>query len=328
MIGNPQVVNKAGTSLGLTSATNPSVFGQSVTFTATIAAAPPGAGTPTGTINFLDGGNPIAGCQNVAIAAAQAQCLTSALTVGNHTITAAYSGDGNFNTSTGNMTGNPQVVNKANTSIGLVSNLNPAVFGQPVTFTATVAVTAPGAGSPTGTINFLDGGNPIVGCQNVTLQTLQAQCQPGSISVGNHTITAVYSGDGSFNTSNGSMTGNPQVMNKANTSMGLTSSQNPAPLGTNITFTATISVTAPGAGNPTGTIQFLDGGNPITGCIAVAVAAGQAQCMTTALTVGNHTITAAYSGDGSFNTSNGLLTGNPQVITGPQIGRASCRERV
>ena len=319
LTGNPQVVNKANTSVGVTSSQNPSVFGQQVTFTATISVTAPGAGTPTGTFSFLDGGNPISGCTSLAIAAGQAQCQTSALSVGNHTITAAYGGDGNFNTSNGSLTGNPQVVNKANTSVGLTSNTNPSVFGQPVTFTATVSVTAPGAGSPSGSINFLDGGNPITGCQNVALQTGQAQCQPGSLSVGNHTITAAYSGDGSFNTSNGSLTGNPQVVNKANTSLALASSQNPAPQGTNITFTATLSVTAPGAGTPSGTVQFLDGGNPITGCNAVAVSSGQAQCMTNALTPGNHTVTAAYSGDASFNTSNSSLTGNPQVITGPPV---------
>ena len=64
-------------------------------------------------------------------------------------------------------------------------------------------------------------------------------------------------------------------------------------------------------------MAFLDGGNPIAGCTAVAVAANQAQCMTTALTAGNHTITATYNGDTNFNTSNGSLIGNPQVITGP-----------
>ncbi len=312
-----QVVGKANTTTGVSSTLNPSVFGQSVTFTATLAVTAPGGGTPTGTISFLDGGNPIASCQNVALTGLTADCVQASLTVGNHPITTTYSGDGNFNTSNGTLTGNPQVVNKANTSQGLTSSQNPSVFGQPVTFTATLSVTAPGAGTPTGTISFLDGGNPITGCQNVALQVGQAQCQPASLAVGNHTITTTYSGDGNFNTSNGSLTGNPQVVNKANTSLGLASSQNPATVGTNITFTATLAVTAPGAGTPTGTVQFLDGGNPIVGCTAVALAGGQALCMTNALTAGNHTITADYSGDGSFNTSTGSLTGNPQVITGP-----------
>jgi hypothetical protein len=314
LTGNPQVVNKAGSTLGLTSSLNPSVFGQSVSFTATISATAPGAGTPTGTVQFLDGGNPIAGCTSVAVAAGQAVCSASALSVGNHTVTAAYSGDGNFNTSNGSLTGNPQVVNKANTSVGLTSSQNPSVFGQPVTFTATLSVTAPGAGTPTGSISFLDGGNPIAACTNVALSGGQAQCQPGSLSVGNHTITAAYGGDGNFNTSNGSLTGNPQVVNMASTSVAATSSLNPSVFGQSVTFTATVSVTAPGAGTPTGTFSFLDGGNPIAGCTGVAIAAGQAQCVTTALTAGNHTITAAYSGDGNFSTSTGSLTGNPQVV--------------
>src|SRR5439155_299947 len=43
-----------GTTTGLTSSVQPSVFGQPVTFTATVAAKSPGAGTPTGTVTFKD----------------------------------------------------------------------------------------------------------------------------------------------------------------------------------------------------------------------------------------------------------------------------------
>ena len=49
------VVSQTSTTTSLTSSANPSVFGQSVTFTATVAAVSPGSGTPTGTVNFLDG---------------------------------------------------------------------------------------------------------------------------------------------------------------------------------------------------------------------------------------------------------------------------------
>ena len=52
-------------------------------------------------------------------------------------------------------------VNKAATTIALTSSALPSVFGQPVTFTATVSVLAPGAGSPTGTIMFKDGATVI-----------------------------------------------------------------------------------------------------------------------------------------------------------------------
>lgn len=317
-----QVVNKANSATALTSSQNASVFGQSVTFTATVSAVSPGSGNATGNVVFLDGGNPITGCTSVALSSGQAQCVTSALAVGNHTITTTYAGDTNFNSSNGTMTGNPQVVNKANTTNGVTSSQNASVFGQLVTFTATISVTSPGAGTPGGTVQFLDGGNPISGCNAAPVSVGVASCQPTSLSVGNHTITTVYSGDGSFNTSNGSLTGNPQVVNKANTSNAVVSSTNPSVVNNNVTFTATVSVTSPGVGTPSGTVQFLDGGNPIAGCTAAAVSAGQATCTTSALTIGNHTITTVYSGDGNFNTSNGSLTGNPQVVNAAPRSRA------
>ena len=48
-------------------------------------------------VNFFDNAAPIAGCQNVPVNfAGQAQCLVSNLGLGNHPITAAYSGAGFF----------------------------------------------------------------------------------------------------------------------------------------------------------------------------------------------------------------------------------------
>ncbi|MEP7148788.1 MAG: Ig-like domain repeat protein [Acidobacteriota bacterium] len=321
------VTNIDHTTVAVASSGSPSVFGQTVTFTATMTGVPARTSDPPGNVQFKADGINIGAAVPVVIGTANdnvstAQASISTLAVGTRVITAEYSGGGSgatgYNANIGTLAGG-QVVGKANTTTGLTSSQNPSVFGQAVTFTATINVTPPGTGTPTGTINFLDGGNPIVGCQNVALQSAQAQCQPGSLAVGSHTITTTYSGDASFNTSSGTMTGNPQVVNKANTSVALASSQNPAPQGTTITFTATVSVTAPGAGAPSGTVQFRDGVTPITGCTAVTVTANSAACMTNALAPGNRTISAVYSGDGNFNTSTGNLTGNPQVITGPPV---------
>jgi len=305
LTGNPQVVNKANTTTAVTSSANPSVFGQSVTFTATVSPVAPGAGTPTGTVTFLDGGSPIG---TGTLSGGIATFTTSALAVGNHTITTSYGGDGNFNGSTGSLTGNPQVVNKANTTTAVTSSVNPSVLGQSVTFTATISPVAPGAGTPTGTVTFLDGGSPI---GTGTLSGGIATFTTSALAVGNHTITTSYGGDGNFNGSTGSLTGNPQVVNKANSATTVTSSQNPSLLGQSVTFTATVSPVAPGAGTPTGTVTFLDGGSPIgTGTLS----GGVATFTTSALALGNHTITTSYGGDGNFNGSTGSLTGNPQVV--------------
>ena len=296
---------QANTTTSVTSSLNPSVFGQPVTFTATISPVAPGTGTPTGTVTFFDEVGPIA---IAALSGGVATFTTAALAAGVHTITTSYGGDGNFNGSTGSLTGNPQVVNKANTATSVTSSVNPEVFGQSVTLTATVSPVAPGTGTPTGTVTFLDGGSPI---GTGTLSVGVATFTTAALAAGNHTITTSYGGDGNFNGSTGSLTGNPQVVNKANTTTSVTSSANPDVFGQSITFTATVFPVSPAAGSPTGTVTFLDGGSPIgTGTLS----GGVATFATAALAVGNHIITTSYGGDGNFNGSMGSLTGNPQVV--------------
>ena len=77
-----------------------------------MSAVAPGSGTPTGTVTFYDGGSPIA---SGTLIGGVSTFTTSALAGGNRTITTSYGGDGNFNGSTGSLTGNPQVVNTAPT---------------------------------------------------------------------------------------------------------------------------------------------------------------------------------------------------------------------
>src|SRR5262249_48245357 len=90
-------ISPAGTSTSLASSPNPSVTGQSVTFTATIAVVAPGAGTPTGTVTFIDGSTTLG---TGTLIGGVATLSTSSLAVAGHSITAAYSGDTDFGTST------------------------------------------------------------------------------------------------------------------------------------------------------------------------------------------------------------------------------------
>ena len=200
------------TTTTLDSAPNPSVSGQTVTFTATVAATAPGTGTPTGTVTFLEGSTTLASGVTLNTSD-QATFTTSSLAVGGHTITADYSGDTSFSASTGDDSASPQVVNQASTTTTLDSAPNPSVLGQTVTFTATVAATAPGTG-PTGTVNFLEGGNTLA--SGVTLDgSDQATFATSSLAVGSHTITASYSGDTNFLASAGDDSASPQVVNQA-----------------------------------------------------------------------------------------------------------------
>jgi len=292
---NPQVVNTADTATAVTSSPNPSVFGQSATFTATISAIAPGAGTPTGTVTFLDGGSSIG---TGTLSSGVATFTTSALTVGSHTITTNYAGDGNFNGSSGSLSGNPQVVNKAGTSTVVTSSANPSVFGQSVTFTATMTPTAPGAGTTTGMVTFLDGGSSIgTGALNSGVATFTTS----SLAIGNHTITTSYGGDGNFNGSAGALNGNPQVVNKA-ASAAATQLTPPGPItvGASVQLKATVTAVAPGAGTPTGNVTFLDGATTLG---TVPLSGGVASMTKSSWTVGSHSITSSYSGDGNFKSS-------------------------
>src|SRR5207249_2701440 len=81
------------------------------------------------------------------------------LSVAGHSLTAVYAGDASFTTSTSAALS--QTVNKAATTSALASNANPAVWGQSVTLTATLGITAPGAGTPSGTVTFKDGATTL-----------------------------------------------------------------------------------------------------------------------------------------------------------------------
>ena len=90
-----QLVAHETSAVILTSDSNPSVFGNGVTFTAVVQAVAPATGIPTGTVSFFDGSAPLA--SGVTLNAnGQASFGASSLTQGTHSITASYSGDANF----------------------------------------------------------------------------------------------------------------------------------------------------------------------------------------------------------------------------------------
>jgi len=187
----------AATTTGVTSNADPSVFGQPVTFTATVSTA--GLGTPTGNVQFFDGATPL-GSAVALDGSGVATLMTSSLTVGSHTISAQYAGNvaAGFNASTGSLNTNPQTVNQASTTVVITSNqTNPVGTSVPVTFTATVNPVAPGAGTRTGTATFSRNGSPV--CSNVPLNgSAQATCTITFTIAGSYNITAVYSGDTNF----------------------------------------------------------------------------------------------------------------------------------
>lgn len=229
------------TATAVVSSVNPSVFGQAVTFTATVTDTTNGAGNPTGSVDFsIDGGAPTTvPLQNNGGLVLTAKLTISTLGVGSHTVTAAYtSNDPTFLDSAGSL-GGGQTVNQASTTTNVVSSANPSAFGQSVTFTATVPASAPGAGFPTGSVNFsIDGGAPIaVPLQNNGGPNLTAKLTTSSLGIGNHSISATYNADPNFTASSGSLAGG-QLVNVGQPAVtAISPSNGPVAGGTSVTIT-------------------------------------------------------------------------------------------
>jgi hypothetical protein len=284
----------ANAAVTLASSPNPSISGESVTFTATVAGS---AGTPTGTVDFRDGAASIPGCAAVALLAGTARCDTMTLAAGTHSITAQYAGNTPYNAATSAAL--IQTVNAplANSTVALISSSNPSTAGQSVTFTATVSGTS---GTPTGTVDFRDGAASIPGCAAVALLAGTAACDAMTLAAGTHTITAQYAGNTTYNAATSAALLQTVNAPLANSSVALISSSNPSTAGQGVTFTATVSGTLE---TPAGTVDFRDGAASISGCAAVALSAGSATCTTSSLAAGAHSISAQYAGNTTYNAA-------------------------
>ena len=303
-------VSQATSTVTVAGSANPTVVDQTLTLIATISS--PASGE-TGTVQFDDNGSMLG---SGTVADGQATLQISSLTVGVHPITAIYEGDTNFvgPSSANTLT---QTVNRAATSTAISSNYSPGTVGHAITYTATVTVNSPGAGTPTGSVSFSDGGIAISSCQNLPLPLaapFRVTCPQRYGTNASHTITTTYGGDLNFLPSNGGpFTENPSQISpndagsqssssapsdrrvgEAMTTVTVASSENPSTLGDAVTLTVTVSSSAPGQ---TGTIQLDDNGSMIG---SSPVSGGQATFQISSLALGDHPITAIYEGDDNF----------------------------
>src|SRR4051794_8666430 len=287
---NPPPASPSST--GVAPSPNPSKFGQSVTFTASVARQ--GGGAVSGTVQFKADGNDLGSAQTVD-GGGQASVSTSTLAVGSHTITADFtSGNPNTLNSSGS-TG--QTVEAASTATSVSSSRNPSQLGQAVTFTAQASVTAPGAGTPVGTVQFRDNGTDLG-----SPQTLDGSGKAGlttsTLTVGAHTISATYTpSNGNFTASSGSVS---QTVERAKTSLaydGATAGDyhDPATLSATLTRQDDAS---PVAGKP---VHFTMGSSS---CDATTNAAGKASCVITPQEpAGAYTVKASFAGDADYEAS-------------------------
>ena len=268
----------------LTSSLNPSVFGQSFTFTATVSSS---SGTPTGTVAFFDGST---GWETVTLVNGSGSLTVPDLGTGSHPVTAIYQGSRKFKS--GASSPLQQVVNKASTTSSLASSMNPVLVTRLVTYTATV--TSQYGGAVHGAVTFHDG------AANIATVAVggggQAAYSTKYKMAGIHSISASYLGDDN-NSGSTSATLTETVV--AGTKTALTTSGSPSHVGQPVTFTAT--VTSKYGSIPDGELVKFYDSSKLLG--SVALAGGRAAFTTSTLSVATHTIKAIYVGDPIFKRS-------------------------
>jgi Pro-kumamolisin, activation domain/Bacterial Ig-like domain (group 3)/FG-GAP-like repeat len=197
------------------------------------------------------------------------------------------------------------------TTTTLTASTTLSSYGQPITFSGTVAPVS-GSGTPPGTVSIqgMQQSQASINLTNGTYSQAVASLPPGA-----YDVTANYVGDGGYLNSNSSpisvtvAAGTPTdslVFSAANVRTGaaLPSSNGAIPYGDQVVATVTVQgpPAAPGVLPPTGSVTFSAGGTVLSTVPLTSTAAGMtATYQTVAGHIASYTMTASYSGDANYN---------------------------
>ena len=245
-------------------------------------------------------------------AAGNGSCAISLGVAGAVTLTANYAGDASFLSDVS--VGEPHTVAmgppEGTTTIITGANPEPSVVGQP--YTASVEVVGALGGVPCGTVTITQLPN-----NDTCLATLTPAAAPGTAEgscslIAPNAITKALIGDyvpGAcfFDTSRSALA--THAVNRAQTEIAVTTqTPNPSAVGDPVTVAYAVSVQAPGAGVPTGTVTVTDGIDICQSTLPVS------SCQIRIKTAGARTVTVSYSGDADFDPSSVVTT--QQVLDG------------
>jgi hypothetical protein len=308
LVSNWHNVTFRGTKSTLTLTRANITHGQPVNASAAVAPAI-GAGMPTGGVSLLSGS------ENVNLGVLNNGSISSSvanLPGGSYSVTASYGGDSNFATSISS----PVPITVAPES----STTTFSVGGSPTSISTTYSAVLPlqavvagasGQGFPTGNVVISDTFNGTT----ATLMTVSLNSEGNltasefSLPPGSHALNAAYSGDSSFQPSSAGPVTVGVAKGPTQTVLSIPTGAMPS---TSVTLQAIVFAAA-GVANPTGTLQFFDGGKALGSPVQVQNLV--ATLSTTQLSSGSNSITATYSGDSNFTSSTStaanVIVGNP-----------------
>ncbi len=303
-----QDVTKAATTTILSADPSPSAQDQNVTFKAHVSPLSPGSGSPTGTIVFTSNGETIGAAPLVADedGGSTASVTTADLAPDSYSVNASYDGDAAYQSSVAAPLSHTVIAGIAIVPTETVasSTQNPSVFGELISFTATVE--ADNGSTPTGFVQFsVDGANlggqVALDAQGSAVSTLIASPDPGS-----HTVIASFIPDAGFGSSGDIIT---QTVASAGVDLDVVSSAPASTYGQSVTFTATATSLQADTGSPAGFVQFNVDGQPLGDAVELVDGVATSPAVANLLP-GAHPVSVTYSGDLHFAPALGSLTQN------------------
>jgi hypothetical protein len=287
-----------GTTTALGSSKNPALVTDTLTLTATVTPAS-GSSVPTGTVDFKNGGTSLGTAPLNASGVATLAGVQFG-TQGSYSLTAVYSGDSTFTTSTS--VALSEVINptQLGTTTSLSSSKNPATTTDTLTLTATVAP-ASGTAVPTGTVTFKNGAASL-GTGNLDNTGKATLTGVQFATAATYSLTAVYAGDSNFTGSTSSA-----VSENITVAPDFTITVNPNSLNIGRGGTASATITVTPLNGFTGAVRISCAGLPSgTACrlnpLAITVGAGPA---TGTLTIATNTLASvSVPSDGNYLASN------------------------
>ena len=313
----------AFTATTTTLALSPTTFTHGANVNVSIAVAPSsGAGVPTGDVSLVTNLTPpLPGATAFTLNSGAVSSTWNGLPGGSYDVHAHYAGDGTFAASDSapvTITVSPEGSTTALSAFGFdsVGNLIPFTsqpYGTPAYLRADVSGLS-GHGVATGLASFLDNMGFVDGPYSLNSEGTASTAQGlFTIPVGQHSVTAKYFGDVSFNVSTSAPV--PITVTPGPTTVAMTSSSSNVVAGGIVTLTANIGTSSAGL-RPAGTVTFrsngtliANGGNPVLffGTDGRAniqngslVLAGGTASLVTDLPVGQDALTAQYSGDSNY----------------------------
>jgi len=307
-----------------TAAANPTTIASSATSQVTATVKPASGSTaPGGSVAFTLGATTLGSATVSASGSNGTATLTikgSSLAVGNNTITASYTTNGNFTNSSGTVTivVTPPPVNTTTTLSASPASINQSAS---TVLTATVKA-ASGTTSPSGSVSFALGGKTLgtatlSGSGGSATATLTV---PGSqFATGSNSVVATYAGTTAFN---GSVSAAAVVTVAAPVATTTTAQASPASIASTAStqITATVKASS-GTAAPTGSVSFTLGSTSLGSATLSASGSSATATLTvkgSSLAAGNNTITATYQPSGNFASSTATAVVNltvPAVAT-------------